>query len=469
MFDLIVAKSNNNIIGNSVTNDLCWRLKKDMNFFRVMTKTTDDPEKINAVIMGFKTWKSLPKEFLPGRLNLVINKNVTGKLEKRNDFLYHHSSFDILLDTAYLNEKIEKIYIIGGASLYNQYYRDPRLENAYITNIKTNKNVKIEGDVLFPKIPSTYELIESSKTTEGDYSLEFLHYKHYPQKFHPEYQYLYAIRDIIDNGSDEKDRTGVGTRVQFGKQFRWDLSKSFPLLTTKRMYFKGIVEELLWFLRGETDNKELQNRKVRIWDGNSSAEFLEKRGLPYREGDIGPAYGHQFRHFNAEYKSCDDDYTGQGFDQVAYVLDQIRNNPDSRRIMISLWNPIQMDEMALPPCLYSYQFRVLGGKLNCHVINRSNDMALGHPWNIGTGALITYIFAHMTGLQPGTLVHSVSDAHLYKDHINPIKEQLDREPYPFPILKIKDNGQQDVKDYKFSDFELFGYFAHPSIKMNMAV
>ena len=214
------------------------------------------------------------------------------------------------------------------------------------------------------------------------------------------------------------------------------------------MFVRGITEELLWFLRGETDNKILQDKNVHIWDGNSTREFLDKVGLNHlREGDIGAAYGFQFRHFGAEYENCDTDYTGKGFDQVKYVLDQIRNNPNSRRIILNLWNPPFLDKAVLPPCHMVYQFRVYNNTLSCSMYQRSGDIGLGVPFNIASAALMTYLFAHMTGLQPGELTHTIGDAHIYNNHIEAMKEQLNRVPLPFPKLKLKDRDQKDIGDY----------------------
>jgi len=287
---------------------------------------------------------------------------------------------------------------------------------------------------------------------------------------HEEEQYLNIIKKILKEGIDCDDRTGVGIKSIFGIQMHFDLSKHFPLLTTKKMFTRGITEELLWFLRGETDANILKEKKVRIWDGNSTREFLDKVGLNHlEEGDIGAAYGFQFRHFGAKYIDCKTDYTGQGFDQVDYVLREIAQNPNSRRIVMSLWNPPDLDKAVLPPCHMMYQFRVYNKTLSCSMYQRSGDIGLGVPFNIASAALMTYLFAHIHGLEPGELTHTIGDAHIYNNHIEAMKEQVTRTPLPFPKLNIKNRDQRNINDYLASDFELLGYMSHPRIKMNMAV
>lgn len=467
-FNIIVAKSSNDVIGDSKSNNLLWKIKKEMKYFKQITCDSEEYKK-NVIIMGYNTWKSLPKESLPGRLNFIIDRDYR-RVVRISEELFFGPSFDIIME--YINKTdsvrfiVDKIFLIGGGRVYHENIKHPLLDKLYVTNIKK----KFQGDITFPKLTDNYQLISGHNDEEGEYKMEFLVYKYTGNHRHEEYQYIDIIKEIHSQGQYSPDRTGVGTYSVFGRQFKWDCSITFPLLTTKRMYFKGIVEELLWFLRGETDNKELQDRKVHIWDGNSSRDFLDSRGLKHlKEGDIGKSYGFQFRHFGGEYVNCNTDYSGIGYDQFQSVLDLIKNDPYSRRIIISLWNPCDLSEMALPPCLFFYQFRVYGKRLDLHILNRSNDMALGHPWNIATGALMLYIVSHMTDKTPGYLIHSISDAHLYSNHMDAIKEQFDRKPFSFPLLNIKNRGQKDIKDYKYSDFELIGYEAYPSIKMEMAV
>lgn len=255
---------------------------------------------------------------------------------------------------------------------------------------------------------------------------------------HDEVQYLNLIRRILKSGIRRGDRTGVGTIGVFGTQMRFNLRNQFPLLTTKRVFWRAVAEELLWFVKGSTDARLLQQKNIRIWDGNSTREFLDASGFQDREvGDLGPVYGFQWRHFGAKYKTCNDDYAGQGVDQLQEVINSIKNNPNDRRIIMSAWNPCDIPQMALPPCHCLAQFYVSEGELSCMLYQRSADMGLGVPFNIASYALLTYMIAHITGLKPGDFVHTLGDTHVYLNHVEPLKEQLVRDPRPFPTLKIK--------------------------------
>ncbi|SPP82381.1 thymidylate synthase [Drosophila guanche] len=286
-----------------------------------------------------------------------------------------------------------------------------------------------------------------------------------------EQNYLELIWHIIKVGERRMDRTQVGTLSVFGSQLRFDMRKSFPLLTTKRVFFRAVVEELLWFVAGKTDAKLLQSKNVHIWDGNSTREFLDKLGHTDRAvGDLGPVYGFQWRHFGAEYGTCDDDYSGKGIDQLQQVINTIRDNPSDRRIIMSAWNPLDIPKMALPPCHCLAQFYVsqTRGELSCQLYQRSADMGLGVPFNIASYALLTYMIAHVTGLKTGDFVHTMGDAHVYLNHVEPLKEQLERKPRPFPKLHIK-RKVGNIEDFRYEDFEVIGYDPYPKIKMDMAV
>ncbi|XP_052870570.1 thymidylate synthase-like, partial [Anopheles cruzii] len=242
--------------------------------------------------------------------------------------------------------------------------------------------------------------------------------------------YLQLIREILAKGCKRDDRTGVGTVALFGSQLRYSLRDgTFPLLTTKKVFFRGIAEELLWFIKGSTNAKELQAKGVRIWDGNSTREFLDSCGFTDREeGDLGPVYGFQWRHFGAKYKTCHDDYSGKGKDQLAEVIDKIKNNPTDRRIIMSSWNPVDISIMALPPCHCLAQFFVANGELSCQMYQRSADVGLGVPFNIASYSLLTHMIAHVTGLKTGEFIHTTGDTHIYLNHIDALKEQVQRTP-----------------------------------------
>jgi thymidylate synthase len=262
-------------------------------------------------------------------------------------------------------------------------------------------------------------------------------------------QYLDLLQDVLDNGTDRPDRTGTGTRSVFGRQTRFDLGKGFPLLTTKKLHIKSIVYELLWFLRGETNVRWLQERGVRIWN-----EWADENG------DLGPVYGSQWRSWP--------DGHGGTIDQIANVVHSIMTKPDSRRHIVTAWNPAEVDEMALPPCHCLFQFYVADGKLSCQLYQRSADLFLGVPFNIASYALLTEMMAQVTGLKPGEFVHSFGDLHLYHNHFDQVRLQLSRDPRPLPRLTINPD-KRDIFDFQFEDFMITGYDPHPSIKAEIAV
>ncbi len=296
---------------------------------------------------------------------------------------------------------------------------------------------------------------------------------------HEEYQYLHLLEDIMENGSDSDDRTGVGTRKIFGTQLKFSLRDSFPILTTKKTYWKGIVEELLWFIRGDTNANHLKEKGVHIWDGNTTREFLDKQGLKYPEGFIGPGYGWQWRNWNGGYEvfwgaggnnRARTIYGQNGIDQLSEALEKIKNKPDDRRILVSAWNPSQVPEMALPPCHLLFQFQVSNGELHCQWYQRSVDSFLGLGFNISSYALLTCFFAKAADLTPGSVTFCGGDTHIYKNHFDQVKEQLSRTPYEFPQLEIPDiKTIQDIENLTLEDCKLVGYQSHKAIKAEMAV
>lgn len=286
---------------------------------------------------------------------------------------------------------------------------------------------------------------------------------------HEEYQYLHLVKSILEKGHKKSDRTGTGTLSIFGAQMRFDLSKHFPLLTTKKLYWKGIVEELLWFIKGNTNTRDLAKKNVHIWDANGSRQFLDSVGLThYEEGDVGPIYGFQWRHYGAQYSGCHADYKEQGIDQLSQIIATLKSNPDSRRIVMNAWNPIDVPKMALPPCHIMCQFYVAEGRLSCQMYQRSCDMGLGVPFNIASYALLTRMIAHVCNLLPGELIHTLGDTHIYLNHIEALKEQITRQPKPFPVLQFK-RDISNIDDFCYEDIELKNYEYHSNLKMEMAV
>ena len=286
---------------------------------------------------------------------------------------------------------------------------------------------------------------------------------------HDENQYISLISDILLHGEEIVGRNGT-TKAVFGAAMVFNLEDgTLPLLTTKKVAWKTCLKELLWFIKGCTDNDVLRKQKVRIWDGNASREFLDSRGLNHlEEGDLGPVYGHQWRHFNAEYKTRHDDYSGKGVDQLQYVIDQLKDpeKRSSRRIIMSAWNPCQLNEMALPPCHVLCQFNVINNKLSCSLYQRSGDVGLGVPFNIASYSFLTHLLAKHCDLEAHEFVYYLGNAHIYDDHYKPLEEQILKKPYPFPKLSISIK-KDDINDYILEDFTVTEYKHHEVIKMEM--
>ncbi|KAH0544285.1 Thymidylate synthase [Glutinoglossum americanum] len=325
---------------------------------------------------------------------------------------------------------------------------------------------------------------------------------------HEEYQYLNLIRDILAKGEHRPDRTGTGTYSIFAPQsLRFSLTRPptnsgdsptliVPLLTTKRVFLRAVIAELLWFISGSTSSLPLSAQGIKIWDGNGSREYLDSVGLSHREvGDLGPVYGFQWRHFGAEYRDAKTDYSGQGVDQLAEVIDKLKTRPYDRRIILSAWNPADLKQMALPPCHMFAQFYVsfprsttvsatppsagdtMDGKegekakgvLHCQLYQRSCDMGLGVPFNIASYALLTHMLAHVCELTPGTFTHTMGDAHVYLDHVEALETQLEREPRDFPMLEVKRDPGGSIDGWQVEDFAVKGYNPHKGITMKMSV
>ncbi|MGD0340985.1 MAG: thymidylate synthase [Bacteroidales bacterium] len=262
-------------------------------------------------------------------------------------------------------------------------------------------------------------------------------------------QYLDLLDHVLKNGTEKKDRTGTGTISVFGYQMRFDLQKGFPLLTTKKLHLKSIIHELLWFISGDTNIRYLNDNGVKIWN-----EWADK------DGNLGPVYGYQWRSWPAS--------DGRKIDQLAEAISAIKKSPDSRRIIVSAWNAGEIEKMALPPCHVIFQFYVAGGKLSCQLYQRSCDIFIGIPFNIASYALLTLMVAQVTGLKPGDFIHTLGDAHIYLNHIEQVKLQLKREPYPLPVMIINPSVN-DIFKFRYEDFTLKNYIAHPHIKGDISV
>ena len=450
--------------GISKNGNIPWKNPEELKYFSDLTSATLDSGKTNVVMMGRKTWESIPIKNRPlsNRINCILSRS--SKVDGIDCFpdiysaLYNYGS----------KPEIEAIFIIGGESIYNQCLSEPLCglcDYVYLSRLKNDHNC----DQKFPMNTLNDKFtLEDSVDSPHDFTCEM--WTRHQLLFEEEYQYLNLIRKILKKGERRTNRTGVDTLSVFGEQLRFDLRKHFPLLTTKKVFWRGVVEELLWMLRGETDARDLQGRGVHIWDGNSSREFLDNLGFEDREeGDCGPIYGWQWRRFDEYYFGAEklQGFGSHGTDQIKKIVSLLKKEPKSRRIVLTAWNPAQIGEMVLPPCHMMSVFQVSNNEeLSCHMLMRSTDVTLGLPFNIASYALLTHILAKMTNLKVGSLVISLSDAHIYTNHLEAIKKQLDRIPRKMPQLSINID-RSDAAEYVFTDFDLENYSPHPTIKMDM--
>jgi dihydrofolate reductase / thymidylate synthase len=505
----VVWYRNKLVIGRN--NDLLIKLKQDMSHFKNITTNTDNNSKFkkNIVVMGKNTWNSIPESYRPlhNRINFVITSD-----KKLHNFrnLDNKDDNNVYFMSIQTFEKFYKhwnptVFIIGGGKLYNYFlnHNDQTLtpNRIYLTQITNYKFDKTIGDLTYMEpISCNYKLVSISQkytytSNESNKSLNyyFLMYSKTNTNTNKNYttdttddKYLSLCRNVIANGKERPDRTGVGTISTFGQQVIYDISHSLPLLTTKSVPWKHVIEELLWFMRGDTDAKILQDRGLKIWDGNTSREFLDSRGLNYyKEGVLGPGYGWQWRFFGSYYSQSYSDTSklkldtilqlkSTGFDQLEYIENLLKTDPFSRRILMSYWNPPDFHKTALLPCHYSCQFYVeeVNNKriLNCHFTMRSNDLFLGHPFNISSYAILTYILALRCNMEPGKLVYTGGDVHIYKNHIDQMNKQLTREPRAEPVLLIDQSIKwKNYNEITINDFDIVGYFPHPMIKADMAI
>jgi len=457
-FQLILAIDENFAIGNH--NALPWpKNKKDMQFF--MKKTSG-----HIVIMGRKTWESIPSEYRPlsNRINIIISRTQQ-VCNTMNDTFWCTSTIDVLKKIEELKKiyKDKEIFVIGGNEIYKQFLDHQIISVIWLTRF----NKTYTADVFFDKNNLDYFILSEVIEKTDDMVIEKYTYKN-----KEEHQYLTHLKKIIETGNYRENRTEVNTYSLFcPPQLRFNLRNNrIPLLTTKKNVLRQIFIELMFYLSGSSDSKKLEKEKVFVWKGNTTREFLDNRGLKhYREGDMGPSYSFNFRHFGAQYIDCDADYNGKGFDQVQYCIDSIKKSPNSRRIIIDLWDSNQLDKMSLPPCMHKYQFYVNHGFLSLHAELRSSDTFLGFPWNIGTASLLCILMAYVCDLKPGDLIMTVNDAHVYENQLNVAKEQLEREPYNFPLLFIKDDAKKDLFNIKYEDLELLNYRCHPKLSVEMVV
>lgn len=514
------------------THNLPWPLLRlDMRFFHKKTTTVQADTEINAIIVGNTTWVTLPPTYQThlSRYHIIITRQTN---KPSTDSLCYVNSFTQALDRAHNLPHCHEIYVIGGGMIYDYALQHPLLDKIYLTVVYQHYPTQnlIEETVSFPlNIEEIQEMIQtqdlilvekSEKKVETRCAVSFdfrtyqttdntatvylsryhkakftlTHAEYLSTKYHrphndltyqkcidmiktsqnvEEYQYINLIKRIMEEGKWRSGRNGR-TKYITGCQLTYDLGRAYPLCTIKRSYPKGIFAELMWILSGSTNVTDLQKVGVHVWDKNATAEYLASVGLPYEPNDIGPSYGFQLRHYGATYVDCRTNYQGQGIDQLQRCVDQLINNPTDRRIIIDLWNCACTDKMALPACCFTYHFTVdlyeekreKRGRLNCHAVQRSWDVLLG--WNTSTAALLTYLLAHHCQLDPGTLVHSVTDAHIYEDHIKSgdVDVLMGRTPRCSPTLKII-SLKTNITEYTYDDLILEHYYPCPPMKFNL--
>lgn len=448
-FEIVVAHNSKRGIG--IKNGIPWRCGEDMNFFKGLTSTGK-----NAVIMGANTWRSIGSSPLKGRVNFVISN---GTVKQHDGAQVCKSVQECISSVLSISDKIDRAFVIGGESIYKQFLEARVVSVIYANEILTDKT---ECDKFFCDVPVCFdkELDYTNSTCE-------VRYTRYSRHLNTEEgQYLQLVEKILREGERRSDRTGTGTLSVFGNSMRFSLRDGrIPLLTTKRVFWRGVVEELLWMLSGSTDANILAETGVHIWDGNASREFMDGLGFTERRvGDIGPAYGFQWRYSGAKYVDCCTDYTGQGVDQIQRCIDMIKDDPSSRRIILSAWNPSDVGNMNLPPCHVMAQFLVSGQELSCMVFQRSVDVGLGLPFNIASYSLLTHMMAKCCGLTAKELVHAAGDTHIYRDHVGPLERQVKRCPLEFPTVALND-AITEIDGFTAEDITLQGYTSYPSVKM----
>lgn len=465
LFQLVASVTPSGGIG--VGGDLLFHSKPDLKFFRQYTEGA-------VVIMGRTTWEGLPPQNKPlkNRTNVVI----TSHPEELDDYVPVYPFRTLEEALIYFQHSGRHLIVIGGEQLYRYAIRLPQCAAVILNRWSVDRP---DADRFFPKLDSHGSFICQTAAAVEDTTLGISFTTEYWYKSKElfddtekseEWQYLDLVQKILREGNPKMDRTSTGVWSIFGAQSRYSLrDDAFPLLTTKTTWFKGVWLELLWFIQGCTDAKVLSQQGVHIWDENGSRKTLDALGFQDRkEGDLGPVYGFQWRHFGAEYRGADKSYEGEGVDQLREVIRQIKEEPTSRRIVMSAWNPKSIPDMALPPCHIMCQFYVANGELSCQLYQRSCDIGLGVPFNIASYSLLTILLAKTCGLKPGEFIHSMGDVHVYRNHAEPLHLQLQRLPRKFPKLWINPDVTE-LFDYTKDDVRLIDYHPHKKIHMPLAV
>lgn len=478
-FNIILATDLNS--GISINNQLPWRFMKDLNFFNTITKSSsifpEITETENILIMGRKTFESLKCKKLKNRKMFVITSNWE-KLKIDYPNIDFFSSFhDAYINS--INYNNSDIWVIGGSQIYNIALRHWACDKIYWTQIKGKFTTDVFIDMTNYLIDWTHTQITTDidQYTNQTYELEF---KLGKKIQNVETQYLSLLYNVINNGDKRQTRNAI-TFSKFNNTLKCNLSHGFPLLTTKKMFWKGIVEELLFFIRGNTDTTELSKKGIKIWELNTSKNFLDSVGLNYKTGSMGPMYGYQWRHWNKPYQQNVTNQQGidqlvnvtnhqqNNIDQLVNVINEIKNDPHSRRILMTDFNPSQVSEGVLYPChSIIIQFYVESNKLSCTMYQRSGDLFLGIPFNIASTSLLLHIISKLTNLEPYMMNLVLGDYHIYDTHLDAVMEQLNRTPKDFPQIIIPDfTSIEQVEKSEFSDYKLINYHHDPTISAQM--
>src|SRR6476620_9322619 len=487
-----ISKCKNSKLGIGFENKIPWDVPEDLEFFKNTT--------INkTIVMGRKTYESIGKP-LKNRVNIILSSDSNFKIpsvHEGTEVLIYNSLNKLIVD---LKKHGKDIYVIGGHEIYKQFLGITGLVHSIILTEITSVNVNspISCDTYFPEIPWNFLLSDYTLDTfskNSDYTFKILKYINktldpdYNKMYNTDYTfdnnfvpnemvYINLVKDIMKNGNNRSDRSGIGTISKFGCQLKFDISQTVPLLTTKRVPWKTAIEEMLWMLRGSTDSLELQQKGIKIWNGHTSREFLDKSGFPsYDEGQLPYGYGHQIRNAGGDVfncKNCNTENEIQGFDQLEYILYELKTNPFSRRIKWNLWTSHQMIKTPLPTCHNSIQFYVEEINnikyLSAMVGMRSNDIACGNPFNIFGYSVLVYIIAMKCEMIPKDLIFNLGDEHIYNNHLNKITEQISKTIRSQPVLHLnKDIKDKNFKDININDFQIIGYYPHPTIKYEMAI
>lgn len=484
MINLILAVDKN--FGISKDGNIPWHFPSDYKFFKHITTNTNN--KPNIVVMGKNTWDKIPDKFKPlsNRINIIVSSTLhdddIDKYRDKETCILVKTPRDVITYLAQNNDTND-VYICGGTKLYDHFIEDKSIQLAvYLTLINKDFGCdnKINKDLLFQRIG---QITSIKSEVYNDIQLDFCYgidnsNSLATHKLDNSWEESYL--DILGDCLKCKPRTGRnGTTLScFQRSITIDLTHGFPVMTTKKLYWKGVVEELLFFLTGNTDAQILSDKNVKIWDANTTREFLDTHGLKhYKIGDMGPMYGWNWRHFGTEYHGKDYDYSGKGFDQLKDVISKIINDPTNRRIMMTTFDPSKVHESVLAPChSIVLQYYVDGDYLDMFMYQRSADIFLGVPFNITSNALLLSIISFATGKTPRNLYITFGDTHLYSEHIKQANEQLSRSRLNRPLLLIRKQKPYDndidsiislIEGFKYDDFKLINYQSHPAIKADM--